>query len=459
MLPPPVGEVVLIASATPGGTRADSPERERFPAAWRPVLALIVAVLGVLVLTVTPAAATVAVRATSPAPTAEVTDPATLLLFHGEGCPRCAAEREYLVGLAERHPDLVIREYEVWNDVENQELLMQYAEDLEFEPAGVPVTIVGDQVWIGFSEPIAAEIEAAVEAAGGDEPESPPESDAAVEVPLLGTVSLDSASLVAATLAIGFVDGINPCSLWVLSVLLAIVLHGGSRGRVALVGSVFLAVTASMYGLYIVGFYSALDYASELDWIALVVAAVAFTFGVLQLKDGVRPGHGPSLSIAPSRKPGIYRRMRGIAAADRGVAGVLAGTVVLAVGVSLLETPCTAGLPLLWTNMLAQQGVATGTAVALFGLYMAVFLLDELIIFGVAVFTLRATRMQEEHGRALKIIAGSVMVALAVAMVVAPEALTTLTGTAVVFGVAALTAAAVWTWVRSREPSTGRTTG
>lgn len=158
---------------------------------------------------------------------------------------------------------------------------------------------------------------------------------------------------------------------------------------------------------------------------------------------------------ARAKRPGIYRRMRRISAADRGITGVLAGTVVLAVGVSLLETPCTVGLPLLWTNMLAQQGVLTGTSVALFGLYMAVFLMDELIIFGLAVFTLRATRMQEEHGRALKIVAASVMVALAVTMVFAPDALTTLTGTLLVFGAAALLAAVLWHSVRSHEQPIG----
>jgi cytochrome c biogenesis protein CcdA len=270
-------------------------------------------------------------------------------------------------------------------------------------------------------------------------------------VPIVGPVSLDSTSLVVATLAIGFVDGINPCSLWVLSVLLAIVLHGGSRGRVALVGSTFLVVTAAMYGLYIVGFYNALDYASRLDWIALVVAAVALTFGALQIKDGLAPGTGPSLSISTSRRPGLYRRMRAVASPDKGVLPVLAGTIVLAVGVSLLETPCTAGLPLLWTNLLAQQGVPTSTAIALFALYMAVFLLDELILFGVAVFALRATKIQESHGRLLKLIAGSVMVTLAATMILAPDALTTLVGTVLVFAVAALLVAMLWWVVRARE--------
>jgi cytochrome c biogenesis protein CcdA len=387
------------------------------------------------------------------APWSEVTTQSdVLILFHGEGCPHCAAEREFLVGLAERHPDLEIRQYEVWRDEANRELLTRYANELAFDPRGVPVTIVGEQVWVGFSEVVAQEIETAVTVqAPGDQTSDEP--GAAVDVPLIGVVSLESSSLLVSTLAIAFVDGINPCSLWVLSVLLAIVLHSGSRGRVALVGSVFLVVTAGMYGLYIVGFYSALDYASEVEWIALLVASVAFIFGGLQLKDGVFPGKGPSLSISAERRPELYRRMRSLATADHGLATVIGATIVLAVGVSLLETPCTAGLPLLWTNLLSQQDVSSGAAVALFALYMIVFLLDELMIFAVAVFTLRATRIQEQHGQLLKIIAGSVLVTLAATMLIAPQTLTTLTGTAAVFAIAATLALAVWLWARSRRTS------
>jgi glutaredoxin len=94
----------------------------------------------------------------------------TLLLFHGEGCPHCAAERAWLEQLAAAHPHLQIEQYEVWNDEANRLLLAGKAEELGFEPTGVPVTIVGDRVWIGFSESIAAEIDAVVSAASAAAP-------------------------------------------------------------------------------------------------------------------------------------------------------------------------------------------------------------------------------------------------------------------------------------------------
>ena len=379
----------------------------------------------------------------------EGTEAVTLVLFHGEGCPHCAEERAFLAGLATRYPDLVIEQHEVWYDQANRALLRATADRLGFEASGVPVTVIGDRVWIGFGDGTATEIEAAVAdalapASVTGQPVTPGTDVVSVDVPLVGQVDLSSASLLASTVVIGFVDGVNPCSLWVLTLLLAMVLNRGSRGRVLLVGSVFLAVTAGMYAIYVIGMYSALDYAAGLGWIRLLVAAIALVFGVLQLMDGIRPGTGPSLSISPSRRPALYAGMRGVAAEDRGLVATLAGTVVLAVGVSLLETPCTAGLPLLWTSMLADRGVSTAAAVALFAVYMAVFLIDELIVFAVAAVALRQTRLQQRHGRLLKLVAGSFLVTLALTMLLLPEALDSLAGTIAVMGVAGLMAGVLW---------------
>ena len=364
-----------------------------------------------------------------------------LVIFYGEGCPYCARELAFLADLQLREPLLEIMAYEVWNDEQNRELFRTTAASHGTEPQAVPTTFLGDAVWVGFDSTVQRQIEAAVAAlAAGRTPSVGDRST--VDVPFVGTVDVGGSSLVAATLLIGFVDGVNPCSLWVLSMLLALVLHSGSRTRIVIVGAVFLTVTSALYGFYMVGAYSALDYADDVSWIRFVVAVVAGTFGVLHLKEYVTH-RGLSLTIADERKPGLYRRMRGLARPERSLPAVLGGTVALAVGVSLAETPCTAGLPLLWTNMLSSRDVPASGAVALFVLYLLVFLLDELVIFGIAVVTLRSAKLQERHGRALQLASGMLMVALAVTMLFAPHLLESLSGTSIVFGIAALLVAAV----------------
>jgi cytochrome c biogenesis protein CcdA/glutaredoxin len=423
-------------------------------AARRALLLALTALLALLAGLVTAlAASSIPAHAEEPGPGPSI------VLFYGEGCPHCAAERAFLAALLADRPDVVLTEYEVYGNADNAELMVRTAEERGFEAVGVPITIIGDRAWIGYDDTTGAEIAAALGPAPTTPtvPAAPVSSAGLVDVPLVGTVDTASMSLLAATAAIGFVDGINPCSLWVLSLLLAMVLNRGSRGRVLLVGGVFLTVTAGMYAVFMLGMYSAASYLSALGWLRLLVALVAGVFGVLQLKDGLGIAAGPSLSISPSHRPGLYARMRAVATPEGALATTLLGTVVLAVAVSLLETPCTAGLPLLWTTLLADQGVGFAQAAGLFAVYMALFLLDELLIFTVAVVTLRATRLQERHGRALKLVAGSVLVTLAATMLLAPDAMTTLVGTLVVFALALALAAVLYAVSSGR--SSGRSPG
>lgn len=383
-----------------------------------------------------------------------------LILFWGDGCPHCAAEHEWLEEAKEEYPNLVVTEYEVWFDEGNRALLAETAEEMGFEPSGVPVTIIGERHWIGFSDSVQAQLELTIAeaATGAMITEQGESSSSTIDVPLVGEVAVSSDSLAFSSLVIGFVDGVNPCSLWVISVLLAIVVRTGSRRRVFAIGTTFLLVTAAMYAVYMVGIFSAMSVMGHLGSIQLVVALVAGIFGIVSVKDYFAFKKGVSFTIKDSAKPGIYRRMRA-AAGQEHLLPALGATVILAVGVSLLETPCTAGFPVLWSGLLAANGVGTAEAVGLFGLYMLPFLLDELIVFALAVVTLRATKMQERHGRLLKLVAGTTMLALAGTVLVSPATMNEPVGALAVFAGAFAVAAVIHlltTWVTQRRQGAGR---
>lgn len=365
------------------------------------------------------------------------TDRVELVLFWGDGCPHCAAEKQFLAELLDDYPDLVITLYEVWHSAANRQLFAETAASLGFEASAVPTTIIGERVWVGFNNSTAAEITQVVSALFAGQPAPPPTEQRVVDVPFIGEVDVGGRSLVASTMLIAFVDGVNPCSLWVLSVLLALVLHSGSRRRVATVGGVFLLVTSAMYGLYMAGSYSALSYAGSIEWIQRGVALVVGVLGLLQLKDAAGITTGPSLSLSKSVRPGLYARMRQLVDPQQSLPMLVGATALLAAGVSLLETPCTLGLPVMWTNMLAERDVPFAGAAVLFALYLAVFLIDELAVFLVAVATMRAMKVQEHHGRGLKMVSGIVMLTLATTMVLWPDAMDGVAGSLVVFAVAA----------------------
>jgi glutaredoxin len=390
----------------------------------------------------------------SPAPT-------VIYMFWGDGCPHCAEAETYLVPLDESSDQIELRMFEVWNDKDNQKLFKKMAAAYGFEPRAVPTIFIGNQHWVGYSDQIRGEIQAAldacavtgcIDAGAGIVPEATvveqvpaapnPQNETGgggsqqVVLPLIGAVDLSSQSLLVSTLLISFVDGFNPCSIWVLSMLLALTLHTGSRKKVVIIGLIFLTVTAAIYALFIAGLFTMFTVVSFVGWIQVVVALVALFFALVNIKDYFWYKEGLSFTIADDKKPGIFQRMRRLMDASQSFWGLVGGTVVLAAGVSLVEFSCTAGFPVLWTNLLVSQNVAAVAFILLLLVYVVIYQLDELGIFFVAVFTMRSSKVEEKHGRILKLIGGTLMLSLAGVMLINPSLMNNLSSSLVVFGIA-----------------------
>jgi glutaredoxin len=442
-----------------------------------------------------------------------------IYVFWGDGCQHCAAQKPFLAELEAAYPQVQVRAFEVWYQVENRRLFQAMAARAGVAARSVPTTFIGDRVWVGFHESMKRDMEMAViecirsscmdrgsgivpapgsavglsgtsapalpaepprsvmalpQSAEADTPSAQPapaaapepESDRAwpeatdalpaapsdagagasgdatsalgdvIHIPVLGAVNLGARSLPVSTALIAFVDGFNPCSLWVLSILLALVLHTGSRRKIAVVGSTFLVVTAAVYGLFILGLFKIFMIVDFLGIVQVVVALLALGFALVNIKDYFWYKQGLSFTISDRYKPKIYRDIRNLATPGRSTAALLGATVVMALGIALIELPCTAGFPVLWSSIVAGQGVSTGEFAGLLGLYMLVYLMDELVIFGTAVYTLRMSRMQETHGRALKLVGGMVMLALALTLLLDPGRMNSIGGSLAVFGAA-----------------------
>jgi glutaredoxin len=412
------------------------------------------------------------VEASSPDVTVPVTTQAdaeklAIYIFWGDGCPHCALAKPFLEGLADQNPSIELYEFEIYYVEENQKFFADLCTLYGIEPRYVPTIFIGERYWEGYNDQIKLEIQAEVdrclvdgcpdkgialftegretptasvestpEVAATEVPDGSTESGRVIKLPLIGEIDLSNEGLFLSTLLIAFVDGFNPCSIWVLSMLLAITLHTGSRKKVLLIGLVFLTVTALIYALFIAGLFTVFKVVSFVGWIRVVVALVALFFAVVNIKDYFFYKEGVSFTISDKQKPGIYQRMRKVLEAGDSVWGLIGGTIVLAAGVSLVEFSCTAGFPVLWTNLVAAQNVTVVTFILLLLVYMIVYQLDELGIFLVAVFTLKSNKLEEKHGRILKLIGGVLMLTLAVVMLVKPEIMSDIGKSLIVFAIA-----------------------
>jgi len=376
-------------------------------------------------------------------------DPVTLLYFGAEGCPYCAQMEVFLDDLEERFgDDLVIERHEVSSDPAARDRWVEEMAARGQEARGVPTAILDETVWVGFDSSIGARVEAAVAAeiearaappsppsddAPDDLPHDVPDDGAVVDVPFLGEVDVAARPAVAATALIAFIDGFNPCSLWVLAVLLAMVLNAGAtRGRVALIGGVFLTVTGLIYGAFIAGAFTVMGFIEHLGAIRVGVAAIALFVGAVNVKDYLAYKKGLSFTIPDRYKPRIYRGGRSVRAADRPLPAVVGTTVAMAAGIALVELPCTAGFPVIWSGIMHTQGIEGTTFAGLLGLYLLVYVGLEVTLFVAVLVTLKIGRFEEHYGRMLKLLGGMVMLALGGVLLFAPELMEDLAGATLV---------------------------
>ncbi len=364
------------------------------------------------------------------------TAPVTLYVFKSATCPHCNAQREFTDALARDNPGIEVRYFEIQTTREHHDLLRAMSAAHDIKPGSVPMVFLAGSVWVGDTPQIRQEIERRLQAClevdcpdsrqisftQGAPAEQPPKSvDATIDIPLLGTIDLSYQPLLLSTAIIAFVDGFNPCSLWLLTILIALVLHSGSRTRVAIVGTVFLFTTALVYGLFIVGVFSVLAYATYLPWMYWIVALFALTFGIVNIKDYFWFKRGFSFTIDDKHKPGIYQKFRGLMMNGRSPLALGAATAIMATGIALIELPCTAGFPVIWSGIVSAHNVGAAAFFGLLVAYLIIYLLDELVIFFIAVAKLRIEKFQEGQARVLKLIGGVVMIALAIVLVTDPD--------------------------------------
>jgi threonine/homoserine/homoserine lactone efflux protein len=96
-------------------------------------------------------------------------------------------------------------------------------------------------------------------------------------------------------------------------------------------------------------------------------------------------------------------------------------TIALAVMVNLVELLCTAGLPAVFTQILAAHGLSWWEHQAYMLLYILAYMLDDTAMLALAVITLTRHKVQERAGRILKLVSGAAMIGLGFLLILRPD--------------------------------------
>lgn len=243
-----------------------------------------------------------------------------------------------------------------------------------------------------------------------------------VETAWFGAIDVETIGLPLFTLALGLIDGFNPCAMWVLLFLLSLLLHLKDRRRIVLIAGTFVVVSGVVYFAFMAAWLNLFLIIGVSRSLQFGVGLLAIFVGALHVKDFFSSNKGISLSIPDSAKPGIYARVRGVINAEN-LAVALVGVTVLAVLVNLIELVCTAGLPAVYTQVLAAQNLETASYYGYLLLYNVAYIVDDALMVGIVVYTLNHYKLGERYGRWLKLVSGGVISILGMLLVFAPQLL------------------------------------
>ena len=412
----------MTRAGSPRAGAAATTARIRWPSSWRTwpriggASAYLALLLAVLWLFVTAALAAEANR---------------IEVFVREGCPHCGEAEAFVAQLGRERPELAIVVRDVQKDRAALERLQELVQATGSGVARVPAVYVNGSLILGYSKDAGTDrlIRSALAGQrvhGGGPPGDAGSCEAEdslacgpggaqeerFEVTAFGrTITLEDVGLPLFSITLGLLDGFNPCSMWVLLLMISLLAPLNDRKRMLAIAGTFVLVQGIAYYAMMAAWLNfflliGLSRASQ-----VAIALIAIVAGLINLKDFFAFGRGITLSIPESAKPGIYQRMRGILHAPTYTAAIV-GTVVLALLVQVVEFMCTSGFPALYTRILTLKQLDTAAYYGYLLLYNLAYMLDDMIVLGIGVALLSRHRLQEREGLVLKFIAGVVMIGL-----------------------------------------------
>ena len=221
-------------------------------------------------------------------------------------------------------------------------------------------------------------------------------------------------SLPLVTFFIALIDGFNPCAMSILLFLISILLEMKETWKRWYLGGVFLVTSSFSYFLFLASWLKINEFIGLIPITRALIAVAAWVIGLWTLNqwwENRQKATGCQVSEQENSRK-MFSKITEVLHRQNLFWATL-GIVVLAFSVNLFELLCSAALPATYTNILAGSGVDGVAKLGYLLLYVLVFMLDDLLVFSIAMITLHATGITNKYNNLVKLISGIIMLVLA----------------------------------------------
>ncbi len=349
--------------------------------------------------------------------------------FYYPTCPHCHEQDVSLNPILEERYKIKIVKYNVQSP-EGSEVFQEMSAKYNLKPL-VPLTIVGDNYFVGYNENIGEEIDYAIkrylETGGCEVVENHctiPEEESKkfiYDLPFLGETDLLSLSLPVLAILIGLVDGFNPCAMWVLVYLISVVITLDDKRKIWLIVGTFVLVSGILYFLFMTAWLNLFLIVGYVRILTIFIGLIALGGAAINLKEFYECKGGP-ITCKVSSADDKSKTMNSI---DKLVnmpitVSTFIAIVILAFVVNSVEFVCSAALPAVFTQILALNSLSFIEYYGYILLYVFAFMFDDLVIFGTVAFAVTYSGLGDKYAVACKFIGGIILFLMGVLLLFFP---------------------------------------
>lgn len=368
-------------------------------------------------------------------------DNVNIYIFHSESCHHCLNAMKYLTELDENRDDITLFEYEISKDTNayNRVLFDKAMDAMEIKINTIPFIIIGNNYYVGFDESSKETFDKAINyykkhnyrditgvALGivkdnGYENLKYDEREYKITIPLIGEVDLSTFSLPIISIIMGLVDGFNPCAMWILLFLIAMLFNMKDRKKMWTLGLTFIGTSAFIYFLFMMAWLKINDYFNSIKTLQVLVGIFAISFGSINLYRFFKERKSDGCTIIKKEKRQfVFSRIRKIVENKSFVLAMI-GIIILAIIVNLIELLCSLGLPVMFTEILSLNNLSSNKYFLYIGLYILFFMLDDIIVFGASMLTLQSKAISTKYNKYSHLIGGIIMLIIGILIILKPE--------------------------------------
>jgi len=374
-----------------------------------------------------------------------------IYVFVRDDCGHCVDEKAFIADLENERDDIVPVYYDL-AEQKNTDLFNEVAENFEIVK-GTPISLINGVIIQGFDKPettgdlltdlldrntfynvsfeeslerddivVAASTQGSVCLSRIGEECAIEDNSQIITVPIIGSqIDVGSWSLGTLSLVLGFVDGFNPCALWVLIMFITVLLQVSDKRRMWQYVTLFLIAEAVMYYLILNVWLTTWNFVGLNSIVMPIVGLLALgSGGYFAYKFFT---YSPVCKVASfDTQKKLSDKIKAVAAKPMSIATAL-GVLFIAFSVNIFEFACSIGIPQVFAKIIEVNDLSFLMTQWYMLLYMFAYMIDDLIIFGIALYSVEKIGDLYKYSKWTTLIAAILMIALGLIILFKPELL------------------------------------